>query len=143
MPSHKKHRPGKDDSNEDSTFKSTECFGTYIEACIYGSDLSAFLEGTHMADTSELNIRHTDNTGNNNDEMIAENAYAGEESDHCEDGVPEDSEQDDSSEESVWLQTPQLDRYIMRQSNLYHWLSRWYKCYIMYRVCSRADSRGV
>ena len=50
VPSHKKHRPVKDDSNEDSTLNSTKDFGTYIEACIYGSDLSAFLEGTHMED---------------------------------------------------------------------------------------------
>ena len=50
-------------------------------------------------------------------EMIAENSYAGEESDGCGDGVPEDSEQYDSSEESVWLQTPLLDRHVMRHSN--------------------------
>ena len=49
--------------------------------------------------------------------MIAENSYAGEESDGCGDGVPEDSEQYDSSEESVWLQTPLLDRHVMRHSN--------------------------
>ena len=106
-------------------------FGTYIDACVYGTELSSFLEGTTGED--ELKTQDVHQVVENDNNILFDIGYESDyvDIDRPEDSVLEDVNRSDDEEITVipnndpscnldldvWITSKALSRYLMKKSN--------------------------